>query len=450
MLIMVSALQDNLTQNLDLNFEREFDELIPRLMTDFPTEGAAVGVIHDGKVMMKECFGWADREHQIPVDTSTLFNVASISKSITAFGIVRLAVEGQINLDEPVEIYLKRWKLPSSGFDHSGVTIRRILSHSAGLTSAFGPGFDQGDVIPTIADVLSGRNSHLAPLVVSHEPGTRTAYSNGGYALLQLLIEEVSGMGYKEFMHQKILPALGMHFSNFDFPSTSTGKDGLATRYSWRGEPLPPAIFPALAAGGLNSSLHDLMEYVKRELCLKPGPVSCQWVKEMQAPSGISDQWGLGHSLFQVGDVYLAGHSGLETGWNSLFLTMPEMEHALIVLTNNDNGYYIHRALAGAWIKFVLGERTSLCNAPALKKVNRLESIVERGRESGAINSNLLTEARTLIGQLRDEIEGDEQANALSTLGDLIFLLGKSGLSSPLAIESEETGEQISYWLRRM
>ena len=128
-----------------------------------------------------------------PVDGDTVFQAASISKTLTAWGVMRLVEQGALELDAPVGRYLTRWQLPPSPYNHDGVTIRRLLSHTAGLSLHGYPGIAPEQPLPTLEESLSGGHPGAEDVRVVSEPGTTYAYSGGGYTLLQLVVEEVTG-----------------------------------------------------------------------------------------------------------------------------------------------------------------------------------------------------------------------------------------------------------------
>ena len=150
-----------------------------------------------------------------PVDRDTVFQVASLSKWVAAWGVMALVEQGRLDLDAPVSKYLTRWALPETGFDNDGVTVRRLLSHTAGLTDGLGyAGFAPGTPVQTLeasltqaADASPGANGKVQ---VGHPPGEKFDYSGGGYTLLQLLIEEVSGGTFEAHMQRAVFEPLGM------------------------------------------------------------------------------------------------------------------------------------------------------------------------------------------------------------------------------------------------
>ena len=156
-----------------------------------------------------------------PVDADTLFQGASLSKWATAWGVMALVEEGRLDLDEPVSTYMTRWQLPEGDFDNSGVTVRRLLSHTAGLTDGLGyAGFAAGTPVQTLEESLNRPHSSSPEenhtVRVGFEPGTRFEYSGGGYTILQLLIEEVMGEAFASYMQREVFDPLGMSRTTYE------------------------------------------------------------------------------------------------------------------------------------------------------------------------------------------------------------------------------------------
>jgi CubicO group peptidase (beta-lactamase class C family) len=161
--------------------EMKFDETVPVWLDEFIVPGAAVAMIENGELRFAKGYGMADESEQIPVTKTTGFNIASISKTVSAWGVMKLVEEGKLKLDEPASTYLTRWELPASEFDASGVTIRRLLSHTAGLSLHGYPGWTLADTLPSIEESLSGKTNGAGDVRLIMEPGTRWQYSGGGY-----------------------------------------------------------------------------------------------------------------------------------------------------------------------------------------------------------------------------------------------------------------------------
>jgi CubicO group peptidase (beta-lactamase class C family) len=215
---------------------------------------AAVQETIDGKLAGKISFillesGAIAAEYHASIDPReeitrhTLFQVGSLSKWVSAWGVLLLAERGEIDLDAPVVQYLSRWQLPESEFDNHKVTVRRLLSHSAGLGDSLGyQGFTDPAEVQSLEASLT-RSADPAPHAqaetrVGHEPGTRWQYSGGGYTILQLLVEEISGLNFNDYMQQEVLQPIGMHRASAGHavrhPDLRTGCGTLHAVYRWR------------------------------------------------------------------------------------------------------------------------------------------------------------------------------------------------------------------------
>jgi len=297
-----------------------------------------------------------------PIDERTRFQVASLSKWITAFGVMTLVEAGKLDLDAPASRYLTRWKLPPSRFDDDGVTVRRILSHTAGLTDGLGyAGFKPGERLQTLeesltrtADVSPGRSGIVR---VGREPGTTFAYSGGGYTLVQLLIEEISGQPFNDFMKAAVFEPLGMNGSTFvlepDAQSVAESFDrdgGAATHFQ----------FTALAAASLYTTTADLTRFLAAHV---PGPdgvpegrgvLRPETLKLMRRPHaqrlGV-DIWGLGTILYapnNAGDSVI-GHDGSnDPAINTSARVDPATGDGIVVLESGNR--WLATTLAGEWV----------------------------------------------------------------------------------------------------
>jgi len=260
--------------------------------------------------------------HGRPVDGASLFQVASMSKWFTAIGVMRLVEQGRIDLDAPVSRYLKRWKLPPSPFDNNGVTVRRLLSHTAGLTDGLGyRGFPPGQKPQSLpaslvhaADAMPFADGHVH---VGAAPGSGWQYSGGGYALLQLMIEDVTGQSFNDFMRAQVLAPFGMAQSTFVDPDPAH----LADFYDKDGSKAIHYRFTALAAASLYTSVDDLTRFLE---ALTPGahgepagrgvlkPATLEQMRQVTAKAYGIPVWGLGEVLYAPNNAgsYVVGHDG--------------------------------------------------------------------------------------------------------------------------------------------
>lgn len=246
---------------------QRLDPVIQNLMSRSRVPGTAVALVHNGEVTWAQVYGLADKEIGTPVTPETVFQAASVSKAVSAWGVMKLVEEGKLDLDAPVEQYLTRWHLPPSEFNHDEVTIRRLLSHTAGTSVSGFMGRNPDQELPTLEEVLSGQDVLFGETRVEQEPGSGWSYSGGGFTLLQLVIEEVTGESFADYMQREVLDPLGMTSSSFEW--TPELETNVATGYDWVGRPLPNFRFTAKAAASLITTAPDLARFAA---AVMPGP----------------------------------------------------------------------------------------------------------------------------------------------------------------------------------
>jgi CubicO group peptidase (beta-lactamase class C family) len=313
----------------------------PLIMAAYGIPGVAVAVVRDGEPVWSGGYGLASVKDGTQVDADTVFQVASISKTLTAWGVMHLVETGQVALDAPIESYLTRWAFPPSQYDSSGVTVARVLNHTAGLNRVDGYPLPVGQPLPTIEEALDGNNGGGQSLRIDLEPGQQFNYSNAGYTLLQLMIEEVTGERFSDYMQAVILDPLGMTHSTFDparVPDQATG-------YYSSGDPLPHYRLTEQAAGGLYSTANDLALLVAAGM---PGPdgeavgrgvLTSESVHAMMAPQSMPDGSlvSLGHLNDNLDNgLTTTGNNGHNTGWITNMVMIPQLGEGIVILTNSD------------------------------------------------------------------------------------------------------------------
>ncbi len=271
----------------------------------------AMTLIENGEVS-KDFFYTIDQ----PVDKNTVFQVASVSKWVTSFGIMKLVEQGKVELDKPIDDYLTRWHLPESEFDNKKVTIRRLLSHSSGLIDDLGyDGYEPHETVQTIEESLTKASDSPyseGVAIVGYEPGSEYMYSGAAYTILQLLIEEISGQSFQDYMTQTVFEPLDMENSTFvlaDKPNLQ-----LAVLYNDDGTISKPNKFTALAAASLFTCTADLSKFLLANVSNK-SILSEATIKEMStAQTFINDfgVYGLGPHLYSQKDSNstIIGHDG--------------------------------------------------------------------------------------------------------------------------------------------
>lgn len=344
-------------------FVRQTSSRTPAYLSEFSVHGAAVAVIENGRVIMAQGFGMADVGRKIPVTDATLFNIGSTSKSVSAWGAMRLVDEGKIGLDAPVERYLSRWHLPSSSFPADGVTLRRLLSHTAGLSVSGYRGWGPHDLIPSLEESLSGNDNGAGAVSIVTMPGSGWAYSGGGYTLTQLLVEEASGRHFADYMRDAVLRPLGMTESSFALTPKVLGK--AARAYDELGEETPTPRFAELAAAGMYATIQDMACYALASIgdARTPRVIKPETLDLMTTPSPMTDgRWGLGYAIQAAGHgfpdgVERVGHDGGNRGWQTFFWVSPAQRDGLVVLTNGSDGWNVSNQLVADWMEWKMGRR---------------------------------------------------------------------------------------------
>ena len=319
------------------------------------------------------------------VDVNTSFQTASLSKWITAWGILALVQEGKLDLDAPVSNYLTRWALPESKFDNNMVTVRRLLSHTAGLTDGLGyAGFEPGAEVQSLEESLKGP-ADVSPgasglIEVGYEPGSEWRYSGGGYAILQLLIEEVSGESFEGFMHRVIFQPLGMVRSSYSWTPAEGSK--LATFYDADSNPSTHYRFSAVAATSLYTSASDLTRFIQAHLPGKNGEpigrgvLEPTMINEMWRPHASKfreDIWGLGTILYAKNDKggFVVGHDGNnEPAINVAARLNPATGNGIVILETGQP--LLATRLAGEWVLWETGNVDFLAFSIAIPGMLRL------------------------------------------------------------------------------
>lgn len=321
--------------------------------------GVAVAFIENGKIAWMQGLGYADLESKTPVTAKTIFNIGSISKVVSAWGFMQLVEKGYIQLDDPVNPSLTRWKLPSSSYDISKVTLRRILSHTAGLSVHGYGGSEQGTPLLTLEESLDGktkRNRESVRLI--SEPGTKWEYSGGGYTLAQLLLEEKTKEKFADYMTKNIFNPLGLNHTNYQW--TDEMKAASASAYDTLGKPIKNRIFTEQAAAGLQTTISDLAHFAELSLTADPKflnqvlkPETIQLMEQPVLSSSDEGESGLGYRFMNYEGFRTMGHTGENAGWSAALFLHSSTKSGLIVLCNGSNGDHVWYPVYQAWIKKV-------------------------------------------------------------------------------------------------
>lgn len=332
---------------------KEFEEALKSKMKEARITSGGIAIIENGNIVYKSSFGYLDNIKKKKTNSASLYNVASISKSLTAWGVMKLVENGKIKLDEPVNTYLKRWEVPSFKDDSTQITIRMLLSHTAGLNMGPVPEYAPGKVLPSLPEAVKD-------LQVIQRPGQDFRYSGGSYMLLQLMIEDVSGMAFSKYMKEAVFNPLDMLNSSFDIPLASTN---VATPYDETLKAAPHYSYVGVSAAGLYTSLDDLSKFAVASMGIKPNPVLKKETLDLMKTK-VSKHYGLGYS-FDGPDssVVYIGHGGAASGWRAAYY-INNSGNGVVLLSNSSFNDFINLGLC-QWIKSVNQKETSYCKNSA-------------------------------------------------------------------------------------
>ena len=271
----------------------EVRALIRSAMAEQHIPAMAVAVAKDGRIVWEEGFGWANLAQRVPATPHTMFSVASVTKPMTATAVMRLVEQGRIDLDRPANDYLEQAAIRGA-WSPARATIRRVLSHTAGLPFHYEWVFE-GESHParTTTEAIARYGVLIAP------PATVFQYSNIGYGVLGAILETVSGRTYADIMRAEVFEPLGMSHT---LVSNGSGLGGLAAvRYASEREPYPPYDLDTPAGGAVYSSVHDLVRFGMFHLGNRVAGQqrilrdSTRRAMQQTATSGLAgDQYGLG------------------------------------------------------------------------------------------------------------------------------------------------------------
>lgn len=313
-------------------------------MAHYKVPGVSMAFFDHGQIVWTRSYGLADVSSKKPVTPDTLFQAASISKPVTALAALRLVQQGKLNLDENVNLKLKAWKVPENEFTSTEkVTIRRILSHSAGLTVHGFPGYAAGKPVPTILQILNGEKpANSDPILVDVVPGTLWRYSGGGYVVLQLLLTEVTGQPFPKLMHDLVLQPIGMTHSTFDQPLPKNLWPQAATPYRANGHPVEGGwhTYPEMAPAGLWTTPSDLARLAIEVQAEYEGK-SSKVLNQATAREMLKHQtanWGLGFGLENPGAKPSFSHGGGNEGFRCYLFAYTDSGQGLAIMTNSDSG----------------------------------------------------------------------------------------------------------------
>ena len=313
-------------------------------LAHYKVPGVSIALVDSGRIVWARGYGLKETGTTDSVTPATLFQAASISKPVAATAMLHLVEEGKLALDMPVNEYLKSWKLPDNKLTaKEKVTLRRIVSHYAGLTVHGFPGYAAGDSIPTVPQILDGKKpANTSAVRAETVPGTVWNYSGGGITIEQLAMMDVTGEPFPALVKRLVLDPIGMTNSGYDQPLPAGKKGQEAAGYRADGKMVEGRwhTYPEMAAAGLWTTPTDLLKWAMEITAARAGKstkvLSQKMATEMltvqKAPSG------LGPMLHGSGHGFYFEHGGANEGFRCEVLYFPEIGRGAAVMTNSDAG----------------------------------------------------------------------------------------------------------------
>ena len=313
-------------------------------MRFYKTPGVSIALINDGKIEWARGYGVLEAGTKEPVTPETLFQAASISKSLTAMVALRLVEQGQLDLDSDVNKRLVSWKVPENDFTKDQkVTVRRLLAHTAGVTVPGFLGYPSDKPLPELRQILEGEKpANSAPIRVDMTPGAKFRYSGGGYVILQQLMMDVTGKPFPELMQTMFLQKLGMTHSTFQQPLSPALASTAAAGHLPNGKEMEGKWFvlPELAPDGLWTTPTDLarllIEVQKARLGKSNKILSTKSINQMLTPQ--IDNVALGWLVDGKDDSARFSFGGSNVGYKSRMLAYMNSGRGIVVMTNGENG----------------------------------------------------------------------------------------------------------------
>jgi CubicO group peptidase (beta-lactamase class C family) len=340
----------------------ELEKLVREGMARYHVPGVAIGILHEGDEDIA-AYGVTNLEHPLPVDGDTLFQIASITKTITATVVMRLVERGALDLDAPIRRYLPEFRVREEGVG-SRATLRHLVTHTGGWLGDCFADFGKGD------DALARYVAAMAELEQLTPLGEIWHYSNSSFAVLGRLIEVVTGKTYEAAVRELLFIPLGMTKSCFNADEAITHRVAVGhVIVDEQPRVARPWAFPRATTpvGGVVSSVRELLAYARFHLgdgrtpdgsrLLSVG--SLELMRTRLAPADNERGVGVAWFLREIGGVTIQFHGGAAIGQQGVLMLAPERGFAIAVQTNSGRGGLLHQAVTKWALKTFVGVEES-------------------------------------------------------------------------------------------
>ena len=333
--------------------EGQFDSprTLHEQLTHYHTPGVSIAVVNDFDIEWAKGFGVCEAGTTHEVKPDTLFQAGSISKPVFALAVMRLVQEGRLDLDRDVNTYLTSWRVPANRDWQPCVTLRNLLSHTAGMTGQGYLGYDSSALLPTTLQILNGDfPANSEKIQVNIIPGLHYRYSGGGMIVAQQVLVDQLEKPFPDIMHELIFQPLRMTHSTYHQPLRPDWIELAATAHPINGTPLggKHMIYPELAAAGLWTTVTDLAKLGVALINVLQDRQQNIWRKETiqemlrpqieqsEGPNGLFV--GLGFAGQGEGHGSYFTHSGTNVGFVSEMRFYPSTGQGAVVMLNSNEG----------------------------------------------------------------------------------------------------------------
>jgi CubicO group peptidase (beta-lactamase class C family) len=327
--------------------------ILQERMKKYNVPGVSIAVINNYQLEWARGYGFADKEQSKPVTTKTLFQAASISKSLNALGVLKLAQDGKVDLDTDINDYLTSWTFPYDSMSGDNfITLRNLLSHTGGTSVHGFWGYANGEKIPDIVQILDGQPPANSQPVRSMFPaGSNSVYSGGGTSISQLIVADVTGQTYDRYMERNVLKPMGKSTSFFTTVPPRRNARFLATGHGLNGEPVKGKYhhYPEQAAASLWTNPAELTNYII-EIQLALAGKSERILNQEMVLAKLTPVMGnvaLGVFIKTAGNDKYFTHGGANVGFRSVYVGSLEGGNGVVVMVNSDNDAIIDEIVNG-------------------------------------------------------------------------------------------------------
>ena len=339
----IREVESHLTGRVQIKDSNNYYNLLQRMKAE-GVNGLSIAVISNYKIEWAKAYGWADVAAARKVTNETLFQAASISKSLNALGILKLAQQKKIDLNTDINSYLRSWQFPYDSVSNGKkITLTHLLSHTAGTTVHGFRGYEVTDTLPSVIQILNGQKPANNERVRSErEPGKTSVYSGGGTTITQLLVTDVQHQLYEDHIWQNVLKPLGMMNSSYAQPPAQTRLQQLSTGYNANGKAVKGNyhVYPEQAAAGLWTNPTDLAKFIidiQLSLQGKSNKVlDSTFARKFITP--VAPGVALGTFIIQNNNSKYFNHGGANEGFRCIYYGSLEDGNGVVIMLNSDNG----------------------------------------------------------------------------------------------------------------